>query len=174
MGCGIQPHGDHPDPLHQLENYTQSSQDPDDHREQVREGTQLRGVNLGDNQTGALDPTGSSLGEETSREPPRSQQTTTGKPSTRLNLDTASATIRLDLVLPEENGIHSDGLLTKGPHTKGLLTDSHTTHCLPTAAGYYIPSHIDFIWSHKVSYSLKWSPSLSSCSPPIFAKLSPS
>ena len=40
------------------------------------------------------DPTGSSLGEETSREPPRSQRTTTGKPSTRLNLDTASDTIR--------------------------------------------------------------------------------
>ena len=63
-------------------------------------------------------------------------------------------------------------LLTKGPHTKCLLTDSHTTNCLPTVAGYYIPSQIDFIWSHKVSYNLKWS--LSGFSPPIFAKLSQS
>ena len=63
---------------------------PEDHTQ-----PQLREVSLGDNQPGAQDPTSSSLGEETSQEPPRSQQTTTGKPSTRLkNLDTASTTIK--------------------------------------------------------------------------------
>ena len=78
-----------------------------------------------------------------------SQRTTTGKPSTQLNLDTASATIRLDLLPPEEihntedrelQGTNTAANKTKDPNSPFVEVSNKLDTGVPDVMGRHNPS----------------------------------